>query len=89
MLVILLNYHVSRGYLYYYVYIILCMMNDFCPLSYRPTECNDGKFEHRCETVCPFPWYGRLCVSKCNCTQDYCDPIYGCFGKCISFFVSF
>lgn len=61
------------------------MVNNFCPLSY--TECNYGKYGPGCEKVCPFPWYSRLCVSKCNCTQDYCDPVYGCFGKRISVFV--
>lgn len=45
----------------------------------RCKQCNYGKYGPRCEKVCPFPWYGRLCVSKCNCTQDYCDPVYGCF----------
>lgn len=57
-------------------------MDYSCLLSYK--ECKDGKIVPKCEIVCPYPWYARLCLSRCNCTQDHCDSAYGCFGKYIS-----
>lgn len=40
------------------------------------TECKDGKIGRRCEIDCPFPWYGRQCLTRCNCIQYYCDSTY-------------
>lgn len=58
-------------------------MSNIISLSY--TECKDGKIGRRCEIDCPFPWYGRQCLSRCNCIQYYCDSTYGCIGKYISY----
>lgn len=44
-------------------------------------ECDAGKFGPHCEKVCPYPNYGHLCVLKCNCVEDDCDPSDGCSGK--------
>lgn len=44
------------------------------------TECEAGQIGPRCEIVCPYPMYGKQCLSKCNCSKDHCDPADGCIG---------
>lgn len=44
------------------------------------TECETGKIGPKCEIVCPYPWYGKRCLSKCNCREDHCNPADGCIG---------
>lgn len=46
-------------------------------------ECEAGKFGPRCEKDCPYPYYGNLCVFKCDCVEDLCNPSDGCSGKWI------
>lgn len=41
------------------------------------TECEVGKIGPHCEIACPYPWYGKKCLSKCNCSGDHCDPADG------------
>lgn len=44
-------------------------------------ECDAGKFGPRCEKVCPYPFYGNLCMLRCDCKEDLCNPSEGCSGK--------
>nr|XP_019919328.2 uncharacterized protein LOC105319439 isoform X2 [Crassostrea gigas] len=46
----------------------------------RCTQCEAGTIGPRCEIVCPYPWYGKQCLSKCNCSKDHCDTANGCIG---------
>lgn len=48
--------------------------NDFLP------ECYAGTIGPQCEIVCPYPWYGKQCLSKCLCSEEHCDPAAGCIG---------
>lgn len=44
-----------------------------------------------CEYVCPYPMYGKNCISECHCSEDNCSPAYGCLSIFIfstPFFVS-
>ncbi|XP_011415281.3 uncharacterized protein [Magallana gigas] len=41
-------------------------------------QCDAGTIGPHCEIVCPYPWYGKQCLSKCNCSKDHCDPADGC-----------
>lgn len=43
-------------------------------------ECEAGKIGPQCEIVCPYPWYGKQCLSKCLCSENHCDPVDGCIG---------
>lgn len=43
-------------------------------------RCAAGKIGSRCEIVCPYPWYGKQCLSKCHCSEDQCDPADGCIA---------
>lgn len=45
-------------------------------------ECDTGTIGPHCEIVCPYPWYGKQCLSKCNCSKDHCDTADGCIGIC-------
>lgn len=47
-------------------------------------ECDAGKFGPRCEKVCPYPYYGNLCLFKCDCNENLCNPSDGCSGKWIN-----
>lgn len=49
-----------------------------CKLLY--SECEAGTIGAHCEIVCPYPWYGKQCLSKCRCGEDRCDPAKGCIG---------
>lgn len=40
--------------------------------------CEAGQIGAQCEIVCPYPWYGKQCLSKCQCSEDRCDPAEGC-----------
>eukprot|EP00105_Crassostrea_gigas_P025297 XP_011445837.1 PREDICTED: cell death abnormality protein 1 isoform X2 [Crassostrea gigas] len=44
----------------------------------RCKKCDAGKFGPRCEKVCPYPNYGNLCVFKCDCNENLCNPSDGC-----------
>lgn len=44
-------------------------------------ECDAGTFGPRCEKVCPYPYYGSLCILKCDCNEDLCNPSNGCSCK--------
>eukprot|EP00105_Crassostrea_gigas_P043932 XP_019928080.1 PREDICTED: uncharacterized protein LOC105341173 isoform X1 [Crassostrea gigas] len=47
----------------------------------RCKKCDAGKFGPRCEKVCPYPNYGNLCVFKCDCNENLCNPSDGCSDK--------
>lgn len=51
-------------------------------IEYFFPECDAGTIGPHCEIVCPYPWYGKQCLSKCNCSKDHCDPADGCIGIC-------
>lgn len=40
--------------------------------------CKLGYYGKNCGTKCPFPLYGSLCTSRCNCNAKDCDFISGC-----------
>lgn len=48
------------------------------------TKCDVGTFGPKCEHVCPYPHYGKLCLSECNCSKDHCNPVNGCYGTIFS-----
>ncbi|XP_062605320.1 uncharacterized protein LOC134267114 isoform X2 [Saccostrea cucullata] len=27
---------------------------------------------------CVYPMFGRICEETCNCTKEYCNPLWGC-----------
>lgn len=48
------------------------------------TKCDAGTFGPKCEHICPYPHYGKLCLSECYCSKDHCNPINGCHGTIFS-----
>lgn len=52
-------------------------------------ECDAGKIGSHCEIVCPYPFYGKQCLSKCNCSKDHCDTANGCIGIHVFYIRSF
>lgn len=52
------------------------------------TECEVGKIGPHCEIACPYPWYGKKCLSKCNCSEDHCDPADGCIGIHVHMYIT-
>lgn len=42
------------------------------------SDCENGFYGINCETKCPFQYFGRKCLSKCNCTGKECHHVYGC-----------
>lgn len=52
-----------------------------CKCTY--SECETGKIGPHCEIECPYPYYGKRCLSKCYCSKHQCDVAYGCTGTCI------
>uniref|UniRef100_A0A8W8JCK9 Uncharacterized protein n=1 Tax=Magallana gigas TaxID=29159 RepID=A0A8W8JCK9_MAGGI len=48
------------------------------------TECDAGTFGPKCEHVCTYPHYGKLCLPKCNCSKDHCSPVNGCDERTIN-----
>lgn len=59
------------------------MLIDICSAC-AYLECDAGKFGPRCEKVCPYPYYGNLCVLKCDCNENLCNTSNGCSGKRIN-----
>nr|XP_034331320.1 uncharacterized protein LOC105341173 isoform X2 [Crassostrea gigas] len=47
----------------------------------RCKKCDAGKFGPRCEKVCPYPYYGNICVFKCDCNENLCNPSDGCSDR--------
>ncbi|XP_052710933.1 uncharacterized protein LOC128185357 [Crassostrea angulata] len=47
----------------------------------RCKKCDAGKFGPRCEKDCPYPYYGNLCVFRCDCNENLCIPTDGCSDK--------
>ncbi|XP_048772364.2 uncharacterized protein LOC125678168 isoform X4 [Ostrea edulis] len=41
-------------------------------------DCPVGYFGPDCRHTCGYPWYGRRCLSKCDCPKDWCNPASGC-----------
>nr|XP_011452187.2 protein draper [Crassostrea gigas] len=40
--------------------------------------CPVGFLGAKCEKPCIYPGYGSGCQMKCNCTEEFCDPVNGC-----------
>lgn len=40
--------------------------------------CPDGWFSDNCSSECPFPYYGHLCTSTCDCDNETCNHVTGC-----------
>ncbi|XP_056000575.1 uncharacterized protein LOC125657058 [Ostrea edulis] len=47
-------------------------VNNFCQ------ECRPGFIGYNCESACPYPWYGQLCIYRCQCPESECNHQYGC-----------
>lgn len=45
------------------------------------TKCDAGTFGPKCEHLCPYPYYGKLCLSECNCSRDHCNHVNGCHER--------
>lgn len=42
------------------------------------SACHSGYLGENCEIECPFPYYGRKCIKKCNCDIEDCHHVNGC-----------
>ncbi|XP_078314291.1 uncharacterized protein LOC144619630 [Crassostrea virginica] len=40
--------------------------------------CMDGYFGVNCSQPCPEYFYGKHCTSRCNCSIEWCNYVYGC-----------
>ncbi|XP_078313331.1 uncharacterized protein LOC111107908 [Crassostrea virginica] len=34
----------------------------------------------QCAYTCTYPYYGEDCLSKCDCTEEQCDFVFGCIA---------
>lgn len=58
----------------------VCLYKSPKLFRFLPLECKDGYFGSKCEKLCRYPNYGKLCQFNCNCTDEDCDHISGCQG---------
>lgn len=58
----------------------VCLYKSPKLFRFLPLECKDGYFGSKCEKLCRYPNYGKLCQFHCNCTEEDCDHISGCQG---------
>ncbi|XP_062566016.1 uncharacterized protein LOC134228382 [Saccostrea cucullata] len=40
--------------------------------------CSPGYVGRNCTVMCPYPLYGFLCNSKCDCSEGLCNRVTGC-----------
>ena len=40
-------------------------------------ECPSGYNGPQCANPCIYPYYGEGCLSKCDCTEEQCDSVFG------------
>lgn len=59
--------------------VFVCLQNSMI-LRLLLLECKAGYFGNKCENLCRYPNYGKLCQIVCNCTETDCDYISGCQG---------
>ncbi|XP_062577980.1 uncharacterized protein LOC134239868 [Saccostrea cucullata] len=56
-----------------------CCFNQYLePKSNACTECPVGSFGLNCRQRCPPRYYGRLCLSVCECPDSVCNNVTGC-----------
>nr|XP_022295396.1 uncharacterized protein LOC111105406 isoform X2 [Crassostrea virginica] len=41
-------------------------------------KCSSGYNGQQCAYPCLYPYYGEDCLSKCDCTEEQCDFVFGC-----------
>ncbi|XP_065926830.1 protein draper isoform X2 [Magallana gigas] len=46
-----------------------------------PKLCPVGYLGPECEYTCRYPSYGSGCQMKCNCTEELCDLVNGCYNS--------
>ncbi|XP_052681416.1 multiple epidermal growth factor-like domains protein 10 [Crassostrea angulata] len=58
---------------------------DMCTSGYKWNQtirqcipCLSGYLSTNCEIQCPFPYFGRNCINKCNCGIEDCHHVNGC-----------
>lgn len=56
------------------------------PLDFFYLACPSGYFGINCLFNRPYPFFGRVCTQKCNCSQSECDFIKGCQREGKTFF---
>ena len=43
-------------------------------------ECTVGSWGDNCSNVCPYPFFGDRCGSKCECNETMCHERKGCLN---------
>lgn len=82
-----LNVTILKKYIYwYYNYteswyiwaILRVCLSQHIKSFIRSLVCPVGFLGAKCEKPCIYPGYGSGCQMKCNCTEEFCDPVNGC-----------
>ena len=47
-------------------------------------ECSIAYNGQQCAYPCTYPYYGEGCLSKCDCTEENCDFVFGCTATSVA-----